>query len=479
MIYPISYQDFYKTDHRRQYPEGTELVYSNFTARGSRLDGVDHVVVFGIQYFIMRYLIGEFRDSFFNVDRDKAVHEYKRILDNSLGKDSVSIHHIEDLHKLGYLPIRIKALPEGTKCPIKTPVLTIVNTLPEFYWLVNFLETLLSTTLWGPMTSATIANRYKEILTKYADETGNTEFVPFQGHDFSMRGMMGVEAACVSGAAHLLSFVGTDTIPAIPFLEKYYLANSDEELIGCSVPATEHSVMCCGGKDTEEETFLRLIEDLYPTGIVSIVSDTWDYWEVIGETLPRLKDKIMQRDGKVVIRPDSGNPVDIICGDNNSDTPLENKGTIEALWDIFGGTVNDKGYKELDPHIGVIYGDSITLDRAEDICRRLKEKGFASTNIVFGIGSYTYQHVTRDTFGFAMKATYAEINGEGVEIFKDPATDSGLKKSAKGLLRVNNDLSLTDCATWEEEDQGELVTVFEDGVVMNMVSLSEIRDALS
>ena len=154
MIYPISYQDFYKTDHRRQYPEGTELVYSNFTARGSRLDGVDHVVVFGIQYFIMRYLIGEFRDSFFNVDRDKAVHEYKRILDNSLGKDSVSIHHIEDLHKLGYLPIRIKALPEGTKCPIKTPVLTIVNTLPEFYWLVNFLETLLSTTLWVVYTEA-------------------------------------------------------------------------------------------------------------------------------------------------------------------------------------------------------------------------------------------------------------------------------------------------------------------------------------
>jgi Nicotinic acid phosphoribosyltransferase len=238
----------------------------------------------------------------------------------------------------------------------------------------------------------------------------------------------------------LLSFTGTDTIPAIDWLEHFYNADAEKELIGGSVPATEHSVMCLGGNETEKETFLRLITEVYPKGIVSIVSDTWDYWKVVDKLLRELKPNIMSRDGKVVIRPDSGDPVKIVCGDPDSYNVPVRKGTIEVLWDIFGGTINSKGYKQLDPHIGVIYGDSITLDRCRDICENLKQKGFASTNIVFGIGSYTYQYVTRDTFGFAMKATHGIVNGQPVDIYKDPITDDGVKKSAKGLLCVNNDL---------------------------------------
>jgi nicotinamide phosphoribosyltransferase len=285
----------------------------------------------------------------------------------------------------------------------------------------------------------------------------------------------------MSGGAHLLSFTGTDTIPAIDFLEEYYFANSEMELVGGSVPATEHSVMSMGLKDEEIGTFERIFTKIYPSGIVSIVSDTWDYWRVLGEFLPKLKDKILNRDGKVVIRPDSSpkTPVEIICGDPSAKAgSLEHKGSIEVLWDIFGGQMNSKGYKQLDAHIGLIYGDSITYERAKAICEGLKAKGFASTNVVYGIGSYTYQYVTRDTYGFAMKATYGEVEGEGREIFKDPKTDNGMKKSARGLLainKVNNKYVLTDRVTREKSEAGELVEVFCDGRVMKNYSLREIR----
>ncbi len=481
MILPMLYSDFYKTDHRRQYPAGTEFVYSNLTARGSRLSGVDHVVVFGIQSFCMDYLIRRFNDGFFKKSKAEVLKQYQRRMDTSLGAGVITTEHIAALHDLGYLPVRIKALPEGTLAPLRIPLLTIVNTLPEFYWLTNFLETILSTSVWHPMTSATIAHQYRVMLDKYAAETSDMpEFVQWQGHDFSMRGQSSFEASLASGAAHLLSFTGTDTIPAIDWLENFYGANAETELIGGSVSATEHSVMTLGGKETEADTYRRLITEVYPKGIISIVSDTWDYFDVLNTTIRGLKDVIMARDGKVVIRPDSGNPTKIICGD--ADTPegsLERRGTIEILWDIFGGTVNSKGYKQLDPHIGAIYGDSITLDRCQAICNGLAAKGFASTNIVFGIGSYTYQYTTRDTFGFAIKATYGIVNGKPIEMFKQPKTDNGIKNSAKGLLRVNADLTLSESVTPDEENQGLLETVFLDGKMVKTYTLQEIRDRLA
>lgn len=472
MIQTIALKDFYKADHRRQYPKGTEFVYSNLTPRMSRIEGVDKVVVFGIQYFIKDYLIRRFNEGFFKRPKDQVIKSYKRRLDNALGKDAVPVDHIEALHELGYLPIHIKALPEGSRCPLRVPCLTIINTKPEFFWLTNFLETILSSVVWGAMNSATIAHEYRKLLDSYAEETSDIpEFVDWQGHDFSMRGMFGLEGALISGAAHLLSFTGTDTIPAIDFLETFYNADSDNEMIGGSVPATEHSVMCMGSKENELLTYKRLLTEVYPSGIVSIVSDTWDYWHVFDEILPALKDTIMNRNGKLVIRPDSGNPVEVICG-----TETE-KGSIERLWDLFGGTVNSKGFKQLDPHIGLIYGDSITLERAKLICEGLKKKGFASTNVVLGIGSYTYQYNTRDTFGFAVKSTFGVINGQAFEIFKDPKTDNGVKKSAKGLLRVNPDFTLSEQVSWEEEG-GILETVFIDGKLVKDQSLKEIRERL-
>jgi len=486
---PLNLTDGYKLDHRRQYPDGTGLVYSNWTPRKSRKEGINDVVFFGLQYFVKEYLIEQFNTEFFAKPKEEVVAQYVRRVNNYLGQHFITFEHIEALHDLGYLPIEIKALPEGTVVPTRVPMFTMVNTLPEFFWLTNYFETLVSNVVWLPCTSATIAYAYKSKLEQWANITGgDLEFIPFQGHDFSMRGMGGIEAAKLSGAGHLLCFVGTDTIPAIDFLEKYYGADSDKELVGCSVAATEHSVMCMGGDGLDEyQTFKRLVTDVYPAGIVSIVSDTWDLWKVCTQFLPELKESILARDGKVVIRPDSGNPADILCGlargFEEANTPAD-KGVVELLWDVFGGTVNDKGYKVLDPHIGAIYGDSITLERADEICRRLEAKGFASTNVVLGIGSYTYQYNTRDTFGFAMKATYGEVNGEGREIYKDPITDDGTKKSAKGLLCVDRNpetgrLELEDQVSKDRELQGEMQTIFKDGVLLVDQSLSEIRQRVA
>ena len=332
--------------------------------------------------------------------------------------------------------------------------------------------------LWQPCTSATIAREYKRIATKYAKETcDDLLHIPFQCHDFSMRGMSSLESAEISGAGHLTSFIGTDTIPAINYLKGWYGSNS---LIGSSISATEHSVMSSHGLN-ELETFRYLIEDVYPTGFVSIVSDTYDFWKNVTETLPELRSKIMARDGKVVIRPDSGDPVKIICGDPNAEPDTcESVGLIESLWVIFGGKVNSKGYKVLDPHIGAIYGDSITLDRAEEIFKQLKAKGFASSNIVYGVGSYTYQMNTRDTFGFAVKSTYSIVNGEERFLFKDPKTDDGTKRSQRGMVAVLENgtkfvdgLGYSDIAKYYGKD--ELISVFVNGELTTHTTLDEIR----
>lgn len=476
---PLLMTDGYKVDHRRQYPEGTTLVYSNWTPRKSRIEGVEEVIFFGLQYFVKKYILEDFERDFFGQPKDKVVAQYSRRINNYLGPNSVGTEHIAALHDLGYIPMVIKALPEGIAVPIRVPMFTMYNTLPEFFWLTNYFETLVSSVVWMPCTSATIARAYRRILDRYAAETSAAPgFVDWQGHDFSMRGMAGIEAAVLSGSGHLLSFSGTDTIPAIYFLEQYYGANSDQELIGGSVAATEHSVMCMGTTEGELHTFKRLITEIYPSGIVSIVSDTWDLWKVLRDYLPQLKQVILDRQGKVVIRPDSGDPVDILCGKADATEAHFRKGVIELLWDTFGGVVNDKGYKELVPQIGAIYGDSITLDRAVQICERLKAKGFASTNVVLGIGSFTYQYNTRDTFGFAMKATYGEVNGEGRAIYKDPVTDDGTKKSAKGLMKIvrtDGRYQLQDEVSWAEEKTGELKEVFRDGKLLIDDTLSAIR----
>lgn len=492
MLNPLTLADGYKLDHRRQYPEGTEFVYSNWTPRGSRIEGVNKVVFFGLQYFLEKYLEEEFA-KFFDADEEKVVKAYTRRVNGYLGPNEIGDEHIRALHRLGYLPLEFRALEEGTSVPLRVPMLTVENTLPEFFWVVNYIESLMSCVLWMPMTSATVAKRMRVLLDEWAVKTGSPkEFVDWQGHDFSFRGMAGVEAAVLSGMGHLTQFTGTDTIPAIDAIEEYYDIDSDGYLIGGSVAATEHSVMCAGGKDDEQETYERLLT-LYPTGILSVVSDTWDLWKVLTETVPNLKDKILARDGKLVIRPDSGNPADILCGLNsdadriwdNDGKPLtgtkpEDLGVVELLWDTFGGTITETGHKLLDSHIGVIYGDAINFERAKEILTRLEAKGFASANVVFGMGSYGYQYQTRDTFGFAMKATNVIINGVETPIFKAPVTDGGEKKSLTGRIAVLPNLetgelyAVENASTWALQ-KSLLTTVWKDGKFVKRVGFEEVR----
>jgi nicotinamide phosphoribosyltransferase len=471
--------DGYKIDHRRQYPKGTELVYSNWTPRSSRIKDQKEVIFFGLQYFLARYLMDEFQTKFFDMPFPDIGKRYLDRVNGYLGPNEVGIQHIKELHDLGYLPLIFKALPEGTSVPLRVPMLTIENTLGYFGWLTNYFETLMSCVLWLPCTSATTASRMRKLFHNAAIKTGSPlGGTQWQGHDFSMRGMEGPEAAALSGAGHLLFFTGTDTLPALDLIDEYY--NPPEGyFVGGSIPATEHSVMCAGGEESELDTFNRLL-DLYSSGLLAVVSDTWDLWKVLTNILPALKDRIMGRDGKLVIRPDSGDPVKIICGDPDApEGSPASKGTIRLLYEVFGGTLTPTGHKMLDSHIGCIYGDGITYERAQEIMERLDANGFASGSVVLGIGSFNYQYVTRDTFGFAMKATHVTINGKGLNIFKKPVTDDGIKNSAKGRLAVirnNGTLELISEATPEQEASSELKPVWKDGAFLKVESYDIIRN---
>lgn len=559
---PTMQKDVYKEFHVRAYHPDVSEVYTNFTSRSGRLSNIPNgegVVFVGLQYFIIDYLIREWNEGFFNLpNKEFAVSYHKRIMSAMVGYD-VDTKYLEDLYELGYLPLRIKALDEGTIVPYQVAPLTIVNTVEGFQWLPNMIETVLSTENWPIQTSATTSVAYMMAFKKAFEETGGPEEVlPFMCHDFSFRGMFGRQAAAMSGFGHLASgFAGTDTIPAVVFAEQFYGANVDKELVGASVDATEHSVTCSWLYEGEEAFFNYLMDEKSTSGILSVVADTWDFWNLVTNILPKMKDKIMARDGKLVIRPDSGDPTEILCGievktiegaptnfehwkdwvaeelderfceeldaedphydeqgvyrfgnkvynvqyvpdlnrhdkqyyyvDNYGSTTskctfteieltAEQKGLVECLWDTFGGTVTDKGFKLLDEHIGAIYGDAITLERQAEIIRRLKDKGFVPA-VVLGVGSYSFQYVTRDTHGSAVKATNVVKAGVDMPIFKDPKTDTK-KKSAKGFLRVEREdgkLVMFDEQTREQEKQGLLKTVFLNGKLVRKTTLAEIR----
>ena len=498
-VNPLLCTDGYKTSHHLMYPQGTQLVFSNFTPRSVKYmpKQAQEIVVFGVQYTMM-YINDLFKENFFSRDKQEVCQELQKHLNSYLGT-TYNISHFEALYDLGYLPVEVRALEEGTVIEPKIPILTIHNTLPEFYWLTNFLETLISTTLWKPMHSASMSYAYNKAVRKYAKETdeNNLPFTMFQCHDFSMRGMQSLESAIASGLGFLVCSSGTDTLPTLQASEYYYVTSD----VAFSVPASEHAVMTAYEKENEIDSFSRIL-DLFPTGIVSMVSDQFDLWQVLTIFLPQLKDKIMSREGKAVFRPDSGDPADILCGLNTrkdktfSGDEVKSpayKGVIELLWEVFGGTTNEQGFKVLDSHVGAIYGDSITLDRVEEICDRLKEKGFASTNVVFGVGSYSMGYATRDNQGSAVKATYIEkeieVHGRnlggskeivGVEIFKQPVTDDGTKNSAKGLLAVFNGVLKQQC-TWKEvrSEENELKLLFKDGEFLRVTTLTEIRQKLN
>jgi nicotinamide phosphoribosyltransferase len=505
MFKPISlfYTDGYKIGHKKMLAPGTTKLYGTWIPRSVKYapKGVSKIVSFG-QQLVVTWLHDEFNENFFSLPLDEAM-RFGKDMSMYLGMNYDS-SHFEELHKLGYLPVRIKSLPEGIETNPNVPHMTFINTVDGFAWLTLYLETIISSLAWKPSTSSTIALQYRRNLVEWVMKTdpSNAWLIDFLAHDFSARGLSPWDMLS-SGLGHATSFRGSDSIIVIPGA-RYFYGEPENEVSINSVNASEHSVSTTCIFTMGESEMIKYFMNQFPDGILSIVSDTFDLWQLITQFLPENKEQIMSRNGKLVIRPDSGNPVDIICGfiknENgdilNSDKEIKNggsyyktpkntpeeKGVIELLWDIFGGTINEQGYKVLDPHIGAIYGDSITLDRQIEIYERLADKGFASTNIVLGVGSFTYQMNTRDTFGFAAKGAWFEVeeNGTkvGYDIYKDPVTDDGTKKSLKGLICVTeNHEVLTQC-TPEQESQGILHTIYENGHFFNQVTLTQIRERL-
>jgi len=599
--------DGYKQGHGPMYPDGSSFLYANSTARSDKIFARspscssmwDRKILVTGHVAALHEIVSMWEESFFSKPKSDVLYKFKRRCDTYIGKDKVSAKSLANLHDIGHLPLRILGVEEGTRLPIGVPMYVIydsngnvIDEGSEFFWLAEFLETIMSNMTWKQVTVGTIAFEYRRVLTKWAKITGvPTDFVKFQAHDFSYRGMSGMEDGARCGAAHLRVFTGSDTMPAIDYIEQMYNGDAEKVMIAGTIPATEHSVATANILSrlrqmvkarraegaTEEELLSELkgmrleaergfIKEMltvkFKTGMLGLVCDSFDFFGVLTSVLPSLKEEILARlpdengMAKLVIRPDSGDPVEIICGVEildqlaaeaqmvnykpefvyfkdpegkihkatsiagkaisrtisqvKADLPAvdhsyydelmtdvmgsaalfdypfpisadctdpvrfkayrelhdllelrgvevmvmgkgtyrngykieqvelsaQEKGAIELLWETFGGTETERGYKVLHERIGLIYGDSITVHRAEEICRRLAIKGFASCNVVFGVGSYTYNYLTRDTFGIAVKATATMVNGEMVELYKDPATGDGLKKSAKGLLAL-------------------------------------------
>lgn len=539
-IYAPHAADWYKPGHKPMYNPNTKLIFSNLTPRNDK--NFAHyadmnargVIVIGLRRMAMDALVTMWR-KFFQMKREAAVKRFDRMARKALGDSAPSAECWGELHDLGYLPLEIRALPEGILSPIGVPVYTIHNTLEKFFWVTNYVETVMSTESWKAITNATAAFQYKRVAMSYALATcDNVDHVNFQCHDFSLRGLSCVEDGYKSGIAHLAAFTGTDNILAIDAIYEYYGIDEDEFVAG-SIPASEHSVATTNisriVKDLEEhfphlagdvdglrylaekEFLLQFITKVVPKGFCSYVADSYDYWTVLTRILPELKEEIMAREGRLVIRPDSGDPVKVVagyiieafasreaffdgsralstevayirdedvylliedgqyCEEYNEISRHEALGSIQILWEIFGGEVNSKGYKVLDTHIGMIYGDSITVQREKEILKRLKANGFASSNIVFGVGSFTYQFNTRDTFGIAVKATGCFIDDYEIMVSKEPKTDPG-KRSAKGFIKVVRDndgvLRQVDNISFEEinDEDNLLQPIYRDGVVL-------------
>lgn len=460
--------DVYKMGHMEGYKPGITKVYSYLTARSDKT--LPKVVWFGLQYYLKQYLSKPVTH--------QHVDEFLEMRKDILGGTPEHIESkVRALANLGYLPIEIKAVDEGTVVPAKNVLMTITNTHPDFYWVVGFVESLVLK-VWNTCTVASYSKKLNDLCTKFANETADDSgIVPFQVHDFGYRGCSSEETAMLSGAAHLVNFLGTDTVPAVKFVKEFYGGSSGP--IGLSVPASEHSVMCSFGRENEIDAFRHML-NTYPTGLVSIVSDTYNLWNVLTNFTETLRSEIENRDGKVVFRPDSGDPEKVLCGDPSAPTGTpENKGVIRILAEKFGTTTNSKGYKLLNPKVGVIYGDGMYYERFERILTNLREMGFASTNLVVGVGGLLLQQHSRDEQGYAIKATYAEINGQSYDLMKDPVTDSG-KRSHKGLLQLtkdnNGNFVTKDECTWDEEKQGLLQTVFLDGCITKEFTFDEVRE---
>lgn len=464
---PLLATDVYKIGHMTQYAPGTTKVVSYLMARSGKV--YDKTVFFGLHYWLQRYFT-----------RRITMEMGSEFIENAnaiLGPQSEEvIAKVKALCELGYIPLEIKAVPEGTVMSTGNVLLTITNTHPDFFWCVGFFESLILK-VWDAISTASCSYLYYRTAKTFYEKTCDSlDGLDYAVHDFGYRGCSSEAQAALTGLGHLLSFKGSDTVPARSFGMSYYRVSSTYPLMA-SVPASEHSVMCSFGKQDELEAFRHMLR-LYPTGIVSIVSDTYDVYEALTTFAEKLKPEILSRDGKVVFRPDSGNPEHIICGNPEAaEGSPEFLGAIRLLDKAFGSTINEKGYKVLNPKVGLIYGDGMYLERYVRTLNRLEQMGYAASNLVIGVGGILRNH-SRDTLGFALKAVYVEVNGQPRDIEKTPITDTK-KKSHKGrvaLVIEDGQYRTIDQCSDEDLKRCILQTVFKNGEITVYPKFEEMRN---
>lgn len=447
----LALTDSYKVSHYRQYPAGTTRVLSFFESRGGRYD---EVLFFGLQYIIKKYLVGQ-------VVTEEKIEEAKSLFAAHFGTSLLfnekGWRHILEKHQ-GRLPIVINAVPEGTRIPTSNVLVTVMNTDPEVPWLTNYIETLL-VQVWYPTTVATQGWNMKQTILCYLEETGTPEQIDFKLHDFGFRGSTTVESAGLGGAAHLVNFKGTDTLEALLVARRFY----EEPMAGFSIPAAEHSTITSWGRDNEVTAFRNMLEQ-YPTGLVAFPGDSFNIYRacevLLGEIL---RDVVLRREGVTIVRPDSGDPLEVIPR------------ILEILGEKFGYEVNEKGYKVLNPKIRVIQGDGIDYLTLGEILEVMKKAGWSADNIAFGSGGGLLQKIDRDTQKFAFKCCAIEIEGEWRDVIKDPITDPG-KKSKAGKLALVKEKGAYKTVPAQYGLDNVLKPVFWDGVLLVEQTLAEIRE---
>lgn len=462
---PILLTDSYKVSHWKQYPPGTTNVYSYLESRGGKWA---ETVFFGLQYFLAEYLSRRVEERHVYEAEGLFKDHFGQPLFNRKGWD-----HIVKDHR-GRLPLKIKSVPEGTVVPTHNVLMTVENTCPQCFWLTNWVETLL-VQLWYPITVATQSREIKRIILQYLLKNGTPESVDFKLHDFGFRGVSSPESAGIGGVAHLVNFKGTDTVPPLVFARKYYAEN----MAGFSIPASEHSTIASWGRDNEVEAFRNMLQQ-YPEGLVACVSDTFDIFKACSELWGKtLKAEVIARKGTLVVRPDSGNPQEVV---------LE---VLDRLGDAFGVTYNNKGYKLLHPNVRVIQGDGVNIDSIAEILRCMDQMDWSADNIAFGMGGALLQKLDRDTQRFAFKCSYIEgqepyhtIEGGANlnpatwtrDVYKQPITDT-VKTSKKGQLVLveRGGRLVTEQANAQNVHDDKLEVQFRDGEVTKLTSLTAIR----
>lgn len=447
--------DSYKLTHWKQYPPGTQHVYSYLESRGGQFD---NTVFFGLQYYLDRYLRGEV---VFKEDIEEAEYFCERHFGTDTVFNSDGWRSLLKKHG-GTLPVRIRAVDEGTVVSTGNVLMTVENTDPEFYWLTNYLETLLLK-VWYPITVATQSREIKKSILEALEKSGDPAGIDFKLHDFGYRGVSSEESAAIGAAAHLINFKGTDTIPGIDLLENYYEAT---EMPGFSIPAAEHSTITSWGRENEELAFKNMLTQ-YPTGLVAVVSDSYNIYEACEKIWGSgLRNEVINRQGTVVVRPDSGDPIQT------------NLKVLEILGEKLGYETNAKGFKVLNPKIRIIQGDGVNYFSIRNILAALLANGWSADNIAFGMGGALLQQLNRDTQKFAFKCSAVTINGESKSVWKDPVGDTG-KGSKRGKLVLHNTGGLWTTGQLKQgvTDPYDLLnTVFENGEVLINHKFEDIKE---